>query len=1691
MINSAARGCCQLQKSKSPRGNTPALRRSERIKALRECLKSLEQDLIIGHGYSLVLVDGSRFRKKRKDGKLKDLTSNPSSASNSSKTPRRLETVRRKYKYGGPIRGSIKITLPIWGRKKRRKRLTEKCKYGIKLLSCFYKFGLLIPTKPRTKLRRNRKKVDNGRIWYGGTGCQKKMLARRNCMVQEKPQTKLQMIVYEPKDQFNSIFTGMTGMVNWNERVQWNMPYQALLEFVEQQANITGMQQGALPNISGISTLTFSSIHDGESSHMHIVEPASLHSPFPDNCQNVTSSTGIHFSLNRIYDSSHTRVAEPESLDSSFPADNSQAVTLSTDLERRQDKTDGAMPATCHAGVHESSGTTFQNGKSLRALLSQIRSAEVKHDTEPPQKVKRKKHRPKVKREIRSGQKQKGPSINRQKDTHSANGLQDAQMQLAHDDTITEECQDGYWPVETASTCDTHVHPLQSEGPQQIIQEKNNHFLNAWTNAPVFQDNRIDLNNDYRTASTQYFTNREDNRVATEIVDFCQGHQSAQQYQGNIDGILIHYPMYSKTYLSDADYGNQLRGDGNPVLHDFFGMSQVVERPLCVQCSDQPQPPQSCVIDLHQYRVQPDMSSTPSTHLALMHGNSTQLTLASRKVLPNEELQMVPYNQKRDIVLSKPKRPKKQRAKVQLDPETYRVWLQLENGATLPEEEDEQRAMEWEKERASLKKHVDSFITTMHTVQGNRRFSHWKGSVVDSVVGAFLTQNVSDHLSSSAFMSIASRYPRNNKGKACSSETCKDTSELQNNVQGQSLVLERVPTISREEQSLDKKGNINANTSVPDEESTNAEAVYCDFHKPPEHLCDNKQHSSQCCIEDELSTAIEVCNDVCISTSDPHNYKNVELRSLACDDERHSSTAAQGDLDNDSTSIRQSWATFGQRTSVYKKQNVCRKLNFGSEALGRKGGLQRIPPLESVEQVNSAQNCNIEVHLTIQSGQYIESGGSQNGQDPTVQLKMVQDSSQGSNCQIEPLQDTMLPLLASKTNKKRALSISSMSGIGRAQLEVSHRGRKKNHHQDWESVRKQIIGDSSQAQCGVHKEQDSVDWDAVRRADLQELADTIKERGMHHILSGRIKAFLETIYEENGSIDLEWIRNLSVERAREYLMSIHGLGVKSVECIRLLTLHHLAFPVDTNVGRICVRLGWVPIEPLPEELQLHLLELYPIQESIQKYLWPRLCKLDQRTLYELHYQLITFGKVFCTKTKPNCNSCPMRTECKHFASAYASAKPLLTGTSEGKTGRIATTAVETLSLTSIGSVETALLGYSEQSSKELTFLEGAPLIAEVEFNRAYPFNGCEDTLQTLCGTGRSCEFIVEEPTTPEQAEIEDIVDVEDMGKMVQYIYSKVSDYADQFLADSLPSVQSLVEESCVHHGSQNDDQLRLPVSPFLDISISTTGTSGCQCQSSNVGDKTTAESQIVATLPVVSCGYQATVSEISSGMHLYPSDVITGVNSNAIVPLPPEAAQIPVPKLKYIDRLRTVHFVYELPDNHPLLFEMDPREKDDPCFYLFAIWGPGETPESQKEIDELCGENNCEFPASNSSSQNETVSGTLLIPCRTAMHGSFPLNGTYFQVNEVFADYQSSLHPIEVPRSILWRLRRRFVYFGTSVPSIFKGLSQSEITDCFWRGYVCVRGFDGKTRAPKPLACRLHFPISKQQNGKKKARDKG
>ncbi|CAK8530169.1 unnamed protein product [Lathyrus sativus] len=110
---------------------------------------------------------------------------------------------------------------------------------------------------------------------------------------------------------------------------------------------------------------------------------------------------------------------------------------------------------------------------------------------------------------------------------------------------------------------------------------------------------------------------------------------------------------------------------------------------------------------------------------------------------------------------------KKQRPqpKVDLNEDTDRVWklLLLDINHDGVDGTNEDKAKWWEGERNVFRGRAELFIARMHLVQGDRRFSRWKGSVVDSVVGVFLTQNVTDHLSSSAFMSLAARFPKKNQ----------------------------------------------------------------------------------------------------------------------------------------------------------------------------------------------------------------------------------------------------------------------------------------------------------------------------------------------------------------------------------------------------------------------------------------------------------------------------------------------------------------------------------------------------------------------------------------------------------------------------------------------------------------------------------------------------------------------------------------------------------------------------------------------------------------------------------------------------------------------------------------------------------------------------------------------------------------
>ena len=145
---------------------------------------------------------------------------------------------------------------------------------------------------------------------------------------------------------------------------------------------------------------------------------------------------------------------------------------------------------------------------------------------------------------------------------------------------------------------------------------------------------------------------------------------------------------------------------------------------------------------------------------------------------------------------------------------------------------------------------------------------------------------------------------------------------------------------------------------------------------------------------------------------------------------------------------------------------------------------------------------------------------------------------------------------------------------------------------------------------------DQVDWYAVLEAPLVEIVKCIRCRGMHWMLARRIKTILKRVMVQRGYLSLEFLRKTPTMEAREYLLALDGMGVKTTSCVLLLALHRTDFPVDVNVGRIMARLGWVPLE---SETALEELAQYAPEPAVYTFLRERLNSFDVEMLYELHY----------------------------------------------------------------------------------------------------------------------------------------------------------------------------------------------------------------------------------------------------------------------------------------------------------------------------------------------------------------------------------------------------------------------------------------------------------------------------------------
>lgn len=153
-------------------------------------------------------------------------------------------------------------------------------------------------------------------------------------------------------------------------------------------------------------------------------------------------------------------------------------------------------------------------------------------------------------------------------------------------------------------------------------------------------------------------------------------------------------------------------------------------------------------------------------------------------------------------------------------------------------------------------------------------------------------------------------------------------------------------------------------------------------------------------------------------------------------------------------------------------------------------------------------------------------------------------------------------------------------------------------------------------------------WRDVMNAPREAVMNAIKVGGLNRIKTMRIQEILKEVKETFGSFSLKDLRKKRPEEVRFYLESIPGVGPKTAACVLLFDLGIPAFPVDTHVARVTKRLGWVPQDTTPFEIQCILEELLP-----------------KDRFFDGHLNLIHHGRMVCKARKPSCPSCPIRSFC--------------------------------------------------------------------------------------------------------------------------------------------------------------------------------------------------------------------------------------------------------------------------------------------------------------------------------------------------------------------------------------------------------------------------------------------------------------
>lgn len=156
-------------------------------------------------------------------------------------------------------------------------------------------------------------------------------------------------------------------------------------------------------------------------------------------------------------------------------------------------------------------------------------------------------------------------------------------------------------------------------------------------------------------------------------------------------------------------------------------------------------------------------------------------------------------------------------------------------------------------------------------------------------------------------------------------------------------------------------------------------------------------------------------------------------------------------------------------------------------------------------------------------------------------------------------------------------------------------------------------------------------WDKVAHAPAARIAVTIQMGGLAEVKSGYIRGALQQLEKEASGYDLRFLKDMDLGAARAWLTRLPGVGMKTASCVLLFSLGMPAFPVDTHVLRVAVRLGLLGPKTTADSAHIEMERL-----------------VRPADIYRCHVLMIEHGRRTCKAQRPLCGNCIIGSRCPSY-----------------------------------------------------------------------------------------------------------------------------------------------------------------------------------------------------------------------------------------------------------------------------------------------------------------------------------------------------------------------------------------------------------------------------------------------------------